>query len=398
MGRARGARARSLIRGLDGLRAVAVLLVIAVHTAGSVGLPWGVLGPLDLVVYSGQLGVDLFFALSGFLITTLILREEARNVAAGGGQRFGIGAFYARRALRILPPFYLVIGLLILFSGASWLHTVRRAAEVQAEAPLALVSILTFWWNYYGSYVHPVEVGQGLAIVWSLCVEEHFYLLWPATLVWLKTPRRRAAIAATVCFGVLALRLVAVLAGEPVVQTSGATHYRLDSITWGVLAAIAREAGWLPPARRRRGLLLVLLLVVGLMLARGDLLVPPNGTMLGYVVGRAAAALVFALTVVEVAETPRGWLTRALEWAPVAWMGRVSYGMYLLHSPSIDLARLVTMRGPVTPSAGHFLLTLALATAVTTALASAMFFVWERPFQRLRARFRPGGGSAPARA
>jgi peptidoglycan/LPS O-acetylase OafA/YrhL len=91
MGRARGARARSLIRGLDGLRAVAVLLVIAVHTAGSVGLPWGILGPLDLVVYSGQLGVDLFFALSGFLITTLILREEARNVAAGGGSASASG-------------------------------------------------------------------------------------------------------------------------------------------------------------------------------------------------------------------------------------------------------------------------------------------------------------------
>jgi peptidoglycan/LPS O-acetylase OafA/YrhL len=386
-----------MIRGLDGLRAIAVLLVIAVHTAGATRLPWGALGPLDNGVYSGQLGVDLFFALSGFLITTLILREERGRLAAGLPQGFDIRAFYARRAIRILPPFYLVIGLLILGSGASWLHTVRPVAEIRAEAPAAILSILTFWWNYYGTYVRPVEVGQGLVIVWSLCVEEHFYLLWPATLLCVKSPRARAAVAAAACFGALALRLLAALAGEPVATRSAATHLRLDAITWGVLGAIAREAGWLPPPVRRRAALLLLAAPVGLMLARGDLLVHPNGTLLGFVVGQAAAALLFTLVVIEVAETPRGWLTRALEVAPLAWMGRVSYGMYLLHCPSIDLARLVTMRGPVEASPGHFLLTWVVVVGITTALASTMFVLWERPFQRLRKRFRRDA-SAPREA
>jgi peptidoglycan/LPS O-acetylase OafA/YrhL len=386
-----------MIRGLDGLRAVAVLLVMAVHTAGATRLPWGVLWPLDCIVYSGQLGVDLFFALSGFLITTLILREEQGRVAAGRTQGFDIRAFYVRRALRILPPFYLVFGLLILGSGAVWLHSVRPAAEIRAEAPAALLSVLTFWWNYYGTYVHPVEIGQGLLIVWSLCVEEHFYLLWPATLLCVRTPRARAAVAAVVCLGVPALRLAMVLAGEPAVSRSAATHLRLDAITWGVLGAIAREAGWLPPAVRRRAALLLLAAPVGLMLGRGDLLVHPNGTFLGFVVGQAAAALLFTLVVIEVAETPRGWLTRALEVAPLAWMGRVSYGMYLLHCPSIDLARMVTMRGPVEASPRHFLLTYVVVAGITTALASTMFVLWERPFQRLRKRFRRDA-SAPREA
>lgn len=377
-----------MIRGLDGLRAVAVLLVIAVHTAAAAGLPWGVLGPLERVVYSGQLGVDLFFALSGFLITTLILREERGRVAAGLAQGFDIGAFYVRRALRILPAFYLVIGLLVLGSGAPWLHTVRSSAEIRAEAPAALLSVFTFWWNYYASYVHPVDVGQGLVIVWSLCVEEHFYLLWPATLLCVRNPRARAAVAAAVCFGIPALRLLAVLAGEPVALRSAATHFRLDAITWGVLGALAREAGWLPPARRRRAALLLVAALVGLLVWRGDLLVPPNGTLLGFVFGQSAAALLFSLVVIEVAEAPRSWPTRALELAPLAWLGRVSYGMYLLHSPSIDLARLVMVRGPVAASAAHFLLSFAVVVGITTALASAMFVLWERPFQRLRNRFR----------
>jgi peptidoglycan/LPS O-acetylase OafA/YrhL len=376
-----------LIRGLDGLRALAVLLVIAVHTAGAVGLPWGVLGPLDYVVYSGQLGVDLFFALSGFLITTLILREEKGQVAAGLQQGFDLGAFYVRRALRILPPFYLVIGSLLLLSGTPWLHTVRPASEIRAEAPGALLSILTFWWNYYG-YVRAVDVGQGLVIVWSLCVEEHFYLLWPVTLVCVRSARGRAAVAAVVCFGVPLLRLLAVLGGEPLSVRSAATHLRLDAITWGVLVAIARDAGWLPSAGQRRRLLVLAAAPVLVMLGRGDLLVSPNGTFLGFVVGQAAAALLAALLVVEVAEAPRSALTRALDLPPIAWMGRISYGMYLLHCPAIDVARLVAMRGKVTPSPAHFLLTFALVVAVTAALASVMFLLWERPFQRLRRRFR----------
>lgn len=377
-----------MIRGLDGLRAVAVLLVIAVHTAGAAGLPWGVLGPLERIVYSGQLGVDLFFALSGFLITTLIVREERQRVVAGLPQGFDIWAFYARRALRILPAFYLVIGALVLGSGASWLHTVRRAAEIRAEAPAALLSVFTLWWNYYFNYVQPVDIGQGLVIVWSLCVEEHFYLLWPATLMLVKHPRARMAIVVAACLGIPVLRLLAVLAGEPAAARSAATHFRLDAITWGVLGALAREAGWLPSARRRKAALLLVAALVALMVWRCDLLVQPNGTLLGVVVGQSAAALLFSLVVIEVAEAPRGWLTRALELAPLAWMGRVSYGMYLLHCPSIDLARLVMVRGPVAASAGHFLLSLTVVVAITTVLASAMFVLWERPFQRVRNRFR----------
>jgi peptidoglycan/LPS O-acetylase OafA/YrhL len=336
-------------------------------------------------VYSGQLGVDLFFALSGFLITTLILREERGRVAAGLRQGFDIGAFYIRRALRILPAFYLVIGTLILVSGTPWLHTVRSAAAIHAEAPGALPSILTFWWNYYP---HPVEVGQALVIVWSLCVEEHFYLLWPATLLCIKSPRARLALAAAACLGVPVLRLLALLGGQPLSARSAATHLRLDAITWGVLAAIARDSGWLPTARRRRTLLLLAAAPVAVMLGRGDLLVNPNGTELGFVVGQGAVPLLASLLVIDLAETPRGWLTRALELPPVAWMGRVSYGMYLLHCPAIDLARLVTMRGPVTASPGHFLLSYGLVVLITTALASTMFLLWERPFQRLRRRFR----------
>lgn len=383
-----GRAATGTIRGLDGLRAVAVLLVIAIHTALTTRLPWGVLGLLDPVVFSGQLGVDLFFALSGFLITTLILREEAGRRASGRPASFSLRDFYIRRALRILPPFYLVMTLLILVSGPAWLSTVRPTHEIAAEAPGALPSILTFWWNYYGTYVHPVEVGQAFVITWSLCIEEHFYLLWPATLLLAKGRRARVLIALGVCLGALALRQAAVLAGAPMQSLGGVTHFRLDAIMWGSLAALCRQEGWLPPSAWRRLATLVMLVLVGILLWHGDLLVSPQGTTLGRVYGLTAASILFTLVVLEVAQAPGSVFTRLLQLAPLAWMGRISYGMYLLHSPAIDLARLVTFRGPVTPSPGHFLLTASIAVAITTAAASFMFLCWERPFQGLRSRFR----------
>lgn len=383
------------ISGLDGLRALAVLLVIAVHTAATTRLPWGVLGALDPVVYSGQLGVDLFFALSGFLITTLVLREEAAEVAAGRPPRFSLRDFYIRRALRILPPFYLVMALLIAVAGPAWLSTVRAPREIAAEAPGALLSILTFWWNYYGTYVHPIEVGQGFVVTWSLCVEEHFYLLWPATLLLVKKPRARVFVALLVCVGVLVLRQAAVLVGTPKEALTAPTHFRLDAIMWGSLGALCRNEGWLPSAALRRLATLALLVLVGILLWRGDLLVSPQGTWFGRVYGLTAASMLFTLVVLEVAE-PRAPIARVLDLGPLAWLGRVSYGMYLLHSPAIDVARLVTFRGPAAASPGHFFLTMSVAVAVTAAAASLMFLGWERPFQRLRSRFRHTPPARPA--
>jgi peptidoglycan/LPS O-acetylase OafA/YrhL len=363
--------------------------VIAVHTAGTTRLPWGTLGPFDYFVWNGALGVDLFFALSGFLVTTLIVREEGASIAGGGGQRFNIARFYLRRTLRILPPFYLVMGLLMVASDhIPFFSTATPSREIRAEAPGALFSILTFWWNYYCEYVHRVAVGEAFSITWSLCVEEHFYLLWPALLLVVKARRRRIMAAAAICFVALLGRYLGVAAQEAPSALRSLTHYRLDAILWGALGALWREGGTPWPRLRRAALGLSSGLVM-LLVARGDIFVHPYGTALGLHLGQSVVSVCFTLFVLEVAETPRSLLTRALEIAPLAWMGRVSYGMYLLHSPAIDLARMATLRGAVSPSPWHFLLTYGVTAALTVGLATVMFLVWERPFQTLRARLRP---------
>ncbi|HYQ28343.1 MAG TPA: acyltransferase, partial [Polyangiaceae bacterium] len=151
--------------GLDGLRCLAILPVLWHHATPR--LLSGVLG-------KGAVGVDLFFALSGFLITTLLLRERR----ATGGVR--LGAFYARRSLRIFPLYYLVLGFYAL-----------RALQTQATSEVArhflhgLPLHATYTSNWFLDYAvpHPVM----FAFSWSLCVEEQFYWVWPGLVARLKS-------------------------------------------------------------------------------------------------------------------------------------------------------------------------------------------------------------------
>src|SRR5512146_2421844 len=99
------------VRSFDGVRGLAILLVIAYHTVGATAYPDATLGWARPLLMSGWAGVDIFFALSGFLITTLLLREENRERLAGRPARFSLSRFYLRRALRILPAFFAVFAL-----------------------------------------------------------------------------------------------------------------------------------------------------------------------------------------------------------------------------------------------------------------------------------------------
>lgn len=149
---------RERLAGLDGIRAISILLVLAFHCSETIGFPS--LGPLDIFVRNGGFGVEMFFVLSGFLITTLLLKEE---------QRYGsvsIVSFYARRALRILPPalFYLLVMLLLGFAGLTGV-TLEEFAKAASFAR-----------NYLpGTW----ETGH----FWSLAVEEQFYFVWPFLLI-----------------------------------------------------------------------------------------------------------------------------------------------------------------------------------------------------------------------
>jgi peptidoglycan/LPS O-acetylase OafA/YrhL len=168
------------IAGLDGLRAFAVIAVVLTHA----GLYKGHEDAALLPLVHGITGVRVFFVLSGFLITRLLLQEFERS------GRISYANFIARRALRIFPLYYLFLLLVTLFYGAGWWHPHGDGG-------------LPYAWLYSYNFVPSTQYDPLLAHTWSLAVEEHFYLLWPLALVWLmprvQTVLRAIVLAATAC-------------------------------------------------------------------------------------------------------------------------------------------------------------------------------------------------------
>jgi len=372
------------IAGLDGIRGLAILLVVLWHCAVRTNFPPARLGVLQPLVLAGWSGVDLFFALSGFLITKLILDEERATGA------LDVRRFYLRRALRILPAFYLVLALNLLVLPLLPAFASVRAA--QGRRPLEVASLLTYWSNYYYALTR-TDPPPALGVYWSLCVEEHFYLLWPAFLRGVRSPAARGAGALALCLLLPALRWRAGALGEPAAVVHVLSHLRVDSILWGGLGALVFEAA----QRRPRARCAVLGLAAAAVMAafwRGALSVDP--TPAGHALGLSALALMASALAVEVAAAPAAPLTRALELAPLRGLGRVSYGMYLLHFQVIDLAAPAVIRllRYATPST-YFVLA-ALSLAGTWLAAAALFHLFERRFLALKGRFTPPRAAAAA--
>lgn len=379
--------------GLDGLRAVAILMVIAWHGASRVNLPPWAMGPFYPLIYSGWAGVDLFFALSGFLITSLLLREEAADRQAGGAGRFRLGAFYARRALRILPPFYCVLALnVLLFSAFLASARLPRFPPPAVEA----LALGTFWSNYYYVHAGVAAPGPAFVVLWSLCVEEHFYLLWPFVLFAVRGRRMRLAIGIAACTGIAVARYV--VARDHLELPSSIhmlSHFRLDSILWGALGALGFDT-----LRARRGAVRALLAAAGtatvaLFLAGH---VGPTMTPLGHSLGLTLLAVTGTLLVLESAAGGSP-LLRALDWAPLRELGRVSYGMYLLHFQAIDLSAPFLFKLVPEPSAVAFAALYTAFVASSYAGAWVLYRLVERPFLAWRDRWRHAalaGAAVPA--
>jgi peptidoglycan/LPS O-acetylase OafA/YrhL len=365
-----------IVPGLDGIRAVAIILVILWHCLSHTGIPAATVGPLLPVVTQGWAGVDLFFALSGFLITGLVLDEERAT-----GRRLDLGRFYARRALRIFPAFYLVLGLDLLLRRLPVFHSLAGAGQT---GPFEVVAVATYWSNYY--YAAARALGApALALFWSLCVEEQFYLFWPVFLAAVRGTRARVMVALGICVLLPWARWVA-MGTSARRDVNMLSHFRMDSLMWGALAALL-----LPRLLRERRACRLMLAAVTAALA--VLYAPLH---LGVDVGAFAYGLALSLLALwgsllglEVTLAPNGYLARALSLSPLRAVGRVSYGMYLLHFHVIDLltaAAPTVVRGT---APGSFVILGSFAVVGTFAVAAAMYGLYERPFLRLKGRFTP---------
>ncbi len=295
------AKTRPYFPELDGLRALATLMVMVFHFAQATN------GPRVLVL--GQTGVDLFFALSGFLITTILLQSPH-------GDWHEIRNFYIRRTLRIFPLYYVGLGLFC-----------------------AIFSVVSGWyWVYLQNLAQAFQVPVvGPDHFWSLGVEEQFYLAWPfLVLFW---PRRWLA------GGMWAAVALSFLLRVALVHTHvGLFHFtltRLDGLAGGGLLAYAYNRGVLA---RYKGLLWGLLAVGMVSLGVESVLTHGGGVASVQVVKYSSAAATYVAAIGLVICTAETWVHRALRCRPARAIGRVSYGMYVYH-PAIFALLAVRLGG-----------------------------------------------------
>jgi peptidoglycan/LPS O-acetylase OafA/YrhL len=292
------------IPSLDGLRAVAILLVF-----------WGHSEQLPKFIEPG-VGVTVFFFLSGFLITTLLRLEWQKH------GRISLKKFYLRRVLKIFPPMYfiLIFGLAVTLLGI-------LPDDVSVGGVVASATQTANYWMIF------VDTGipTSLRVLWSLAVEEHFYLVFPLIYILLRRSRLRtlhqAYVLIGVCLVVLAWRGYLWFAGGvDFNRIYYGTDTRLDSILWGCVFAIVLSpvldkpwgADWFwkwiaVPAG-------VIATIIG---TKGFDLAPT----IGYTMQAFGMALVFTAVI----RFPKFWAFRWLNWQPVVWLGVISYCFYLAH-------------------------------------------------------------------
>lgn len=347
---------RPYFRSLDGLRCLAILPVVWHHCTPR---------PLEGILGRGPLGVDLFFALSGFLITTLLLEERRATGTVA------LGAFWARRSLRIFPLYYLVLGAFVV-------HAIFfRAPGAVRDHFLASVpyyATYTSNWFLHGAVAHPIV----FAFAWSLAAEEQFYLLWPPVL----RSTRGTTLPALVMLGLLALDQAAERGWLDAVVREGFALRMLRSIATPIglgslLALGAASPRWAPLVRIVLAQRWSSLVALGLVVAAAALAWPLLPTHL------AMTALVGACAL-------RGdhLLAPVLENRAIRHVGTVSYGIYLLNVPVVS-----AFRSLLGAAADEKILTLFLVSSTASVGVATVVFRWvERPFLALRARVTPRSG------
>jgi peptidoglycan/LPS O-acetylase OafA/YrhL len=218
-------------------------------------------------------------------------------------------------------------------------------------------------------------------------VEEHFYLLWPSFLALVKSPRLRISVAVTICLAMAIGRFIAQSGQATHVENiPQLSHVRMDSILWGAVGAMVIDR--LPSiATPRRLVLLLGAALIGGLVWRGDLTALSKPSPLGISLGLTLLALVSTTLLVELIKAPQSWLVRSLEWSPIAWVGRLSYAMYLVHFQAIDLGRQLVFTQPRAPTLTSFVLIQGLFVLLSVAGAVVLHILVERPFLRLKDRF-----------
>jgi peptidoglycan/LPS O-acetylase OafA/YrhL len=348
---------------LDGIRGISIVLIMLVHSTLFLVPEYA-----GMYVPGGFIAVDVFFVLSGFLITSILMHEWERR------RTISLRKFYARRALRLFPALWAVMIVHLVYTLV--MHDPLRH-ELRG-----LVVIFLYVGNY--SWKFGVIAPDALGQTWSLAVEEQFYLVWPLALIALiRLRNRRVTIAAFWSLVVVAFvfRLVLWNVGVPWYKVYVQTGARFDTLMIGALFAYLLHTGWRPPRR------------ISLYGAGGALFLaivtatahPEDGWR--YNGGYTLIALASGLVILAALDH-RSVMGRVLSVRPLRLLGRLSYSLYLWHV----FVFIAVHRAAPTQST---LVRLLAGFGITGLASTFSFYVIESPFLRRKARLHPEERSSP---
>ena len=354
---------------LDGLRFVAFLLVFVLHALPQEVEAWQGIGTgesgarwASSFVLSGRYGVDLFFALSSYLITELLLREWAKR------GRLDVKSFYIRRALRIWPLYFVFLGLATL--------VVPLVLPGESLSTVHLVSFLLFAGNWSIAFLNwPDSVASPL---WSVSIEEQFYIVWPLLIARIGPRRLLAATAVMIVLASL-VRLCMVLARVEDRMLWTVTFARLEPIALGAALAVLLRGRALQLPNAVRPVLFLAGLFAWVAAARFNPGGPGNLVVYPVVAVGAVGMLLAALR-----DDSRGTMLAS---PLLTWLGRISYGLYVYHVLALDLIDHLFGIGEGSPAIARFVLAPLGGFAVTVALAALSYRFIESPFLHLKKRF-----------
>lgn len=340
----------SKIGVLDGIRGLAALMVLWAHFPQvDGGLLMRYFQQASRLFYAGYLGVDIFFALSGFLITRILLHEKQSGTLS-------FSRFYLKRSLRIFPLYYLVILLVGLF--VSWDNLGWSAAYLS---------------NYYFSFDH---APNALRHTWSLCVEEHFYLFWPMVISFMSLRNSKIFIAYILPTLAIVSALVALTASdEGVMLVNKSTHIRILTLSFGSLLAFYEPALKTVGNTTIRNLT-ILGLALLIALSSSHLYNNILLATLNRYIASAGLSIVFLTLMLSLTFSNKGQIfMRFFQYRLFTFFGKISYGVYLYHLPILYYFKVSHMDSltPISTTMATFLLTLCIVIPVIS------FYAFEKP-------------------
>lgn len=347
---------------LDGLRGIAVLAVMFHHLGIFVPerRPW---------IPGGFLGVDIFFVLSGFLITAVLLREYSKIGT------ISLRRFYLRRVFRLVPAYWLFLGVLFFF-GWLLLSAGESSVIYSDHAFLNAFAYVTNWNSAYGS------TAGNLNHTWSLAIEEQFYLIWPLFLSFTLFRKWRPAAIVMTTLGVIVIigfvRVARADAGTPIQVLYYSTESRIDSLLIGCVAGLIYM--WqLIPQRVFRSMPFAVLTGLSIMMLAFIMVGYGYEDIETYRIFLPLFAISTAATILWISETnASGPLGLVLKIRPLRWTGKISYGLYLWHYLAYEVGREVFRDTS---------LQMILGCILAFSFAATSYYLIEKRFLKLKKRF-----------